>query len=471
MSVPGGRRAILAACAALPLCLLPLGARAATPLELGFGDGTFTAPNAATWLHRSAGAGADWVRVDIGWVAPDTATRPAGFNARNPADPNYDFASADAAIRLASADGLRVLVTFTGAPRWAERPGMPAGTPPGTWRPDPQAVEDYGVALARRYSGHFPDPLHPGGTLPRVAAFQLWNEPNLSKYLTPQWSGGRPVSPTIYRQMLNGFYAGVKSVNARALVVTAGTAPFGDPQPNGLRLMPARFWRGVLCLSEVAGVLSGTHCSGPAHFDVLAHHPYSVGPPTTTALNPDDVSIPDLGKLSRLLRAAERTGGALPRIHHSLWVTEVGYNTKPPNPGGVPLSQDARWLEQTLELLWSQGVGAVFWNTIVDQRPNPTYADSAESGVYFISGKPKPALHAFQFPLVVSRAGGSVVAWGRAPAAGKVVIERRTGSAWSKVATLRVARHSTFLTHVTQKGGTDFRAVIGGVSSRVWRLG
>src|SRR5262249_2276157 len=154
---------------------------------------------------------------------------------------------------------LKVLAVFTGAPAWAQAPGRPAAVPQGTWRPNPQALEQYGIALGRRYSGHFPDPANPGHMLPRVAAFQVWNEPNLSAYLNPQWSGGKPAAPVIYRQMLNAFYRGVKSVDPGAMVVTAGTAPFGDPQPGGERIQPALFWRVVLCLKATSnGGLAGT---------------------------------------------------------------------------------------------------------------------------------------------------------------------------------------------------------------------
>jgi hypothetical protein len=272
--------------------------------------------------------------------------------------------------------------------------------------------------------------------------------------------------------MLNAFYAGVRSVDASMTVVTSGTAPFGDPQPGGLRIMPVRFWRDVLCLREAGGQLRGTGCKDPAHFDALAHHPYSVGSPDTAALNPDDVSIPDLGKLTRLLRAAERTGGALPRKHHELWVTEVGYNTSPPNPGGVPIGEDARWVAQTLELLWRQGVDVVTWNTIVDQPPIPSYATTSQAGVYFLNGRPKPAFRAFRFPLVAWHTGASSVqVWGRAPVAGRLAIERRAGSVWKPVRALNVSAHSTFLTEIKRTGGVTLRARVGHETSLPWRLG
>jgi hypothetical protein len=258
--------------------------------------------------------------------------------------------------------------------------------------------------------------------------------------------------------------------------VTAGTAPFGDPGPGGQRIMPALFWRDLLCLSRLSdGALQGASCPGPAHFDVMAHHPYSVGPPPTRALNADDVSIPDLGKLTRILRFAERTGRALPRIHHQLWVTEVGYNTRPPNPLAVPITEAGRWLEQTLELLWRQGVSVVTWNTIVDQPPIPNYSSSSQSGVYFLNGRPKAApLAAFRFPLVAWRngRGGGAEAWGRAPAAGRLVVEQRLGRAWRRVASVEVARHQVFQLPVPAAAllGGELRATVGGQFSLGWRL-
>jgi hypothetical protein len=444
-------------------------APAARALELGFSDGAYTGPDAQAWMQRSVAAGADMVRIDIGWPVPNTPTRPAGFDARNPADPNYNFASDDAAIRLATSMGLRVLTTFTVAPPWAEGPGRPAGASPGSWRPIPSALEDYGAALAKRYSGRFPDPMNPGRTLPRVAAFQVWNEPNLSLYLSPQWSKGRAEAPVLYRQMLNAFYRGVKSVDPRAVVVTAGTAPFGDPG-QGARIPPVTFWRDLLCLQGPAARLTATSCPDPAHFDVWAHHPYSVGAPTTTALDPDDVSIPDLGKLTTLVRAAARLGTALPQERHALWITETSYNSWPPDPGGVPINEQARWLEQTFSLLSRQGAQAIFWDQVGDKPPIPSYGATAQSGVYYLDGRPKPALTAFQFPLVAWRAGRSGLdVWGRAPASGRVAVQQFANSAWKTLRTLRERAHATFLIKIQGSGPVSLRARVAGQTSLVWR--
>ena len=452
----------------------PGAAVAARGLAIGFLDGVYTAdaPERGPWLARTVDVGADIVRMDVGWPVPDSATRPAGFDARDPAAPAYDFRRADAAIVDATARGLRVLAAFTGAPRWAEGPNRPAGAQRGSWMPDPAALADYGVALARRYSGAFPDPVRPGSVLPRVHAFQVWNEPNLDQYLAPQWVGGRTFAPGHYRSMLNAFYAGVKSVRPDALVVTAGTAPFGDPSLDGARIMPARFVRDLLCVREATGGLRGVSCPAPARFDVLAHHPYSVGEPRREALNADDVSIPDIAKLTRPLRTAERLGLALPRIAHRVWVTEVSYDSSPPDPDGVPTALQARYLQETFYLLWRQGVDTITWFQIRDQLPNPSYAATNQSGIFTAAGVAKPSRRAFRFPLVAERgARGYRRVWGRSPRAGSVRIERRTASGWRLVRTLRVRRHGTFLVQVPARGSSRLRARVGGEASAVWSSG
>jgi len=447
---------------------------AARSLQLGFYDGTYLleAPKRGPWFQDTVDVGSDIVRIEIGWPVLNTPKRPPGLDARDPADSHYDFSRADASIKDAHARGLRVLASFQGAPRWAEGANRPASASPGTWRPDPAAVHDYGVALARRYSGSFPDPARPGRSLPRVKAFQVWNEPNLADYLNPQWSGRREASPQIYRRMLTAFYNGVKSRRRDALVVTAGTGPFGDPQPGGRRMMPARFVRELLCLRRGRGrALLRLRCPAPARFDVLSHHPYTAGAPSRAALNADDVAVVDLGKLKRLLRAAERSGRALPRKRHRLWVTEFAYDSSPPDPDGVPLARQARFLQESFYLLWRQGVDTIMWFLVRDTLPRPSFAVTRQSGVFFRDGRRKPAATAFRFPLVAQRAGRNAVrVWGRSPLAGTVTIERRSGSRWRAAKALRVRRRGVFTARIPAGAARSFRARVGAERSLVWLL-
>src|SRR5665811_1828269 len=70
-------------------------------------------------------------------------------------------------------------------------------------------------------------------------------EPNLSLYFNPQFRHGRPVSPTLYRRLINAFYAAVKSVSRSNLVLMAGLGPIAVP---GLTIGPMRFTRELLCM-------------------------------------------------------------------------------------------------------------------------------------------------------------------------------------------------------------------------------
>ena len=456
------------------------GPPAPRPLTTGFTDDVFYAPPAtsAAWFDRAVAAGAGIIVLDLEWAGIAPAIRPPGFDAADPGALAYGWQPVDAAVRTASRRGLAVDFSVTHAPTWAEGPGRPATATPGSWRPSPLEFARFATAAARRYSGTYPDPQTPGAVLPPVRFWQAWAEPNLAGHLAPQWQRARGggfvgTSPGIYRGLLNAFYAAVKAVDPTNVVVTAGTAPFGDPVAGGSRLAPARFVRELLCLTPT---LAPASCPDPAHFDVLAHHPYSVGAPQRHAANRDDVSVPDLAKLSRPLAAAVRLGRALPQAPKRLWVTEFSYDSRPPDPGGVPAAEQARWLEEAFYLFWAQGVDTVSWYLIRDQPPVPSYASSYQSGVYLRDGRAKPAADAFRFPFVVEPAGagraGAVVAWGKAPVAGVVAIEVRRGARWVVLARTPVAAGGVFYRRLGPAGrgrGLALRAEVGGEASLIWQ--
>jgi hypothetical protein len=450
----------------LPLLVLlglaaPAGAAAARPLSIGFIDGLFTTGEAPRWLDTAQREGADLVRIPSGWGSL-SPTRPQ--RATDPADPAYRWTALDDAVKAATARNLAPMVSLTGAPAWAEGPSRPKSVPTGAWRPDPVAFGAFAQALARRYDGSYPDPAAPGTTLPKVAAFQPWNEPNLGIYLSPQWvkrgRGYAEASPAIYRDLQNAFTAGIHAAQPGALSVTAGTAPFGDPQPGGGRIMPARFWRGVMCLTSKLRRIPGC---GSVSFGALAHHPYSVRGPRGTALNGDDVSLPDMGKLKRILRAAERLRTAPGR--HRLWVTEVSWDSKPDDPDGVPESTQAQWLSEALMVLWRQGVDTITWFQVRDQ-PGPNYSATVQSGIYRFNGRPKRSAQAFAFPLAIERhTSRSARVWLRAPASGRVTVQARRGGRWVAVKTVAGTRHEVREVTVTLKGATALRAVQGAATS------
>jgi hypothetical protein len=441
---------------------------AARPLALGFLDLTAFSQGAASdvWFQRAVASSSTVIHFRASWstIAPSKPADPT-----NPADPAYDWSSLDEQIRQAASYGLTPIVTLTGAPSWAVGTGAPASATPGTWRPNASAYGQFAEAVGRRYSGSYPDPLHPGQTLPLVRYWEPWNEPNLAIYLAPQWiktsDGYTPASPALYRRLLNAFYAGIKSTLPEAQVIAGGTAPFGDP-PGGQRMPPVVFDRSLFCLSGNA--LTPEPCPNPAHFNILDHHPYAVGSPYTPALDPNDVAIPDIGKLQRILTKAERTGRALPGGPKPLWVLEVSYNSDPPNPGGVPQPEDALWTEETLYELWSEGVGTITWFLIEDDPLAPNDPNSYQSGMYLLDGEPKLSEQAFRFPLVVdTRRAHHAILWTRVPAAGTLVVQRLDGTNWRQLFSVPVNADEV-VERTISDGQAAFRASVAGQSSLDW---
>ncbi len=422
-----------------------------------------------TWLDRAKETGATAVRFSIEWsaIAPKRLTR--RFRPADPGDRRYGWDDLDAVLRDATTRGLNVLLTIYDAPLWAQGKDRPRSSGPGSWKPSPRALGAFAHALAARYSGTFPDPVHPGATLPRVRWFQAWNEPNLPLYLAPQWIRSKdgsflPASPGIYREMLNAVYKNVKAAQPDAYVLSAGTEAYGDP-PGAGRMPPTLFMSELLCLQDRS--LRPEPCPHPAHFDAVDHHPYAALP-TYKAANPADISVGDLARLERIVRVAERSGRALPRGPKPLWITEIGWGTRPPNPHGIAPDTQTRYLALAFYTLWRQGVDHVFWFTLRDSG----HAFGGGGGLYFGNGDPKPATAAFRFPFVAVRAGRQTLTlWGRAPLAGTVSIEREVANAWQLVVQLQTTPGGVF--HATRALGrhVTLRAVQGAVSSPPWTTG
>lgn len=443
-------------------------------------------------MTRIRETGATVVRIPVDWrdvVAPDP---PPGFEAANPASPDYAFAPIDAAVLSAVSAGLTPLLVVSHAPAFAEAPHRWPYAYPGSWAPSPGALAEFATALARRYDGSFPDLLAPGAVLPRVSLFQAWNEPNLARYLEPQWVAvdGRwsAFSPLLYRQMLNAFYAGVKSVQPAATVLAAGVAPDGDPEGTG-RMAPVRFLRALLCVpadgrSPGAG-RAGASCPEPAYFDVLDFHPLSVGNPDVPAPSSLEVAISDAGKITGLLRQAERLHTALPAGAKQVWVTELNWESAPQSPQGVPADLQASWISRALHRLWVAGVSLVAWQFLVDPYPGVRAATPTGGGVEYPrpaglysagvdgnpeSAKPKPFLRGFTFPFDPLRVNKRQVrVWALLMHPGQpVLLQRQTrGGAWRTVVHLHAGRNAVLNVLVAMRGAAHLRLESGALISAV----
>jgi hypothetical protein len=361
--------------------------------------------------------GVDWVRVTAGWsqIAPSplSARRPA-FDARDPrAYPPGAWRALDRVYAMAIHRGLRPSIDIAfWAPRWAV--GRPARDPER--QRDTIAVgeyADFAQAVALRY--------------PRAAAFTVWNEPNHSAFLLPQWKrsgkGWRPASPHRYRALVQAAVPRIKAAAPHALALIGATSSVGSDAGTrpGDRMAPLTFLRAMACVDERLRPLRVPECRSfqPLPGDGWSHHPYSLElAPWQPDASRDNVRMGDLNRLTTLLarlHAAGRTRSSLP-----LYLTESGYQTAPPDPTWkVSLADQARWLPEAEHVARRQPSlrsVAQFLVRDLPERPGrklKTRWRDYQSGLRFADGRSKPAHAAFALSLVARRAAaGRVSFWG-----------------------------------------------------------
>jgi hypothetical protein len=381
------------------------------PLRLGLVDPAFSSSDAGTralWLDRAADAGADTVRLLANWRGITRTGPQAPADPTIPSDPSYHFEALDAAVRDAAARGFRILITINRAPDFAEGPDRDPNAETGTWKPSPERLAEFSTAIATRYSGSFPDPGNPGAVLPRVALWEIWGEPNLFVHLYPQTVDGKLFAPTHLRAMVNAASAAIKGVNRSNEIIAGATAPFGD-HPNPIdRIAPLTFWRAFFCLRG-RNLKPTRGCQGgKARIDAFSHNPLAglatnefllqtMGP-RDKAPHATDILIPDMHKLFDVLQAAREHKTVKPRKGTELWVSELLWETNPPDSGpkGVSLETQATYLAQSVRSLRKQGVSQILWVRIRDDAPDGDFASTLQSGLYFNDGTPKPALETFR---------------------------------------------------------------------------
>jgi hypothetical protein len=381
-------------------------------------------------LDQIRGLGADTIRAFVFWnsVAPESSStqRPPDFAAADPAAYPFDLWDRyDGLVRAATSRGMRVILTPTSpVPAWASQCRGSLITRQ-TCNPDPAQFGAFVRALGVRYSGGYADENDGGAVLPRVSRWGLWNEPNVGRWLTPQFvrRGGRlvPASPARYRALAAAAVAGLRaSGHARDLILLGETAPIGNTTGAIVRrpVATATFWRNLLCVSRSGGPLRGRDareqgCTRPPRLAVtgIAHHPYVRGGsrPPLTPPRVDEITIANPNRL----RAILAQGAAQGRIGRGLglWYTEFGFQTNPPDRNlGVSLARQASYLNQSDWIAFQdRGVQGIAQYLL---RDDPTTA-GFQSGLEFTDGRGKPALQAYRFPIHVVRRGVRVTVFGQ----------------------------------------------------------
>lgn len=304
-------------------------------------------------------------RFDIIWeyVAP---TRPA--NAADPADPAYSFAHVDSVIKGLHGRGITPIVAVFSAPEWATGGRAEHDRDYNSKVPP---ADDYGAfmeALSRRYNGSFVGP--DGKKLPRVRHWEIWNEPNLRLFLSPQLDAkGRPVSPAAYAGLVRAAYPRIKRGGGKDTVVLVGASgPRGRTGKSGVGAFD---WLRELHRRNVP-------------LNAYSQHIYPAAAPTVeTEVRPSWSTVDDL--LAEL--DAWRPG-------LELYITEAGYTTLPTpyRPDShVSEEEQARYLSEIFALPQVQDprLRAIVWFNLQD---NPNWP----AGLMRQDGSLKPSYEAFR---------------------------------------------------------------------------
>ncbi len=368
-------RTLLAVALALlaALALAPA-AGAASSLDSIFQDDAVLVNNEAsqpglarTSLDELRGLGVTTIHSLVVWaqVAPDRFKDkpPAGFDATNPASyPSDNWKKYDRLVREATARGFSLLLTPTlPAPNWAGACAGNSTVQPCVNKPSVKRYGEFVTALAKRYSGAYPDPDNPGSTLPAVRRWSLLNEPNLGAWLTPQYTtvGGKAV-PTGARIARNLLYAGIDALRANGHaaddVYIAETAPVGSTtgKLKTRKDPPRSFLRALYCLTPAGGKLVDSRVGCGKSFrrlDVtgISHHPYTLGAggPPFARSGANDITIGFLSRLTQVVNQAASRGRIPSSAARRIYFTEFGYQTDPPDDNfGVSWEKQAQYINQ-----------------------------------------------------------------------------------------------------------------------------
>ena len=465
------------------------------------------ADEVARTLDEIRAFGVDRIRVSVFWlaVAPSvtSTTKPDGFDGSNPAAyPRSAWKRYDTIVRLAAAKGLSVnLEVMPPAPAWATGdPGARADLK-ATWYPSPEEFGAFTTAVGRRYDGTYEpcgkdpycDPLGlagdvpASGPLPRVNFWSIWNEPNQAGWLTPQNAGGVPSSPRIYRSLVKASFA--------ALVATGHGPPkdrilIGELAPKGQKgkgvsdnVKPLAFVRGLYCvdtklrpLRGASAAVMGCPQSGQRQAFVndnpglflaggFGHHPYALlEPPSKGSLDKDYIVLADLPRLTKTLDGIFSAYGQPRKRRLPLYLTEYGYQTKPPDPFGVSPSRQAAYLNEAEYLAYRNKRVVQFSQfLLVDDGPvlsepvgSPRYWGNFQTGLIGLDGLRKPAYAAFRLPFHVPKTrdrGERFAVWGALrrvanPTARRARVEYRRGTrgAFTALRTLKTRGARGFIT-------------------------
>jgi O-antigen ligase len=245
--------------------------------------GRASAEQVETALAQMEAAGIRWIRQRFPWDQIE------------PQRGELEWEAWDAIVGACAAHDMRLVAVLDGSPGWA-RPQASVDTPLAP----PQEVSDWGAFVSRvaeRYRG-------------QVAAYQIWDEPNLSDH----W-GYQYVDPVAYGALLREGAARLRAADPGAAVLLAALAPTVETGP--------------LNLSEVAYLRGVVEAGGAPFFDVVALQPYGFGQAPDAKPDPRTLNY-------RRVELVRREMVRLGLGDRPVWATSWGWNHLPAEWKGDP---------------------------------------------------------------------------------------------------------------------------------------
>ena len=261
-----------------------------------------------------------------------------------PSPGGWRWAQADRILDEAERRELRLIARLGGAPTWA-RP--PAQAPETDGPPQDLAMwARYCQAVAQRYKG-------------RIAAYQIWNEPNLSR----EW-GGQPPDAAAYVELLAACSAAIRRADPEAILISAGLAPTGTRDDSAI---PDDIYFDHLYRNDFQ-----------RHIDVVGAHAPGYAAPE---IGPDDPRAPHRWFSFRRVEDLRKIMLRHDDAARQMALLEVGYTTDQRNPDyswfAVTEAQQADYLVRAFDYAianWRPWVGLM----VLIYLPDPAWQPADE---------------------------------------------------------------------------------------------
>jgi hypothetical protein len=231
-------------------------------------------------------------------------------------------------------------------------------------------------------------------TFPTVKDFIIGNEPNLSRFWAPQYTGGHSASPAAYEALLARSYDALKAVSPDTNVIGLGLSPRGNDMPNAagnISHSPVKFLRGL------GQAYRASRRSRPL-MDMFAFHPYPKRDvdPLAKGYPWPNAGIPNLGRIKQAFFDAFH-GTAQKTFEQGLKMKldEVGWQV-----GVVPSAQAAYFGSESIQPT-SEAQQAAIYAALLRQ----VACDPSVDSVLFFGLQDEPNLDRWQSGLM--RADGS----------------------------------------------------------------